>query len=138
MSLPIRPLDTGLMSARRNIAVTAVLAEMHRPGQTPHTFCRYPSSVLLGCCQRLADAIRMKACRSYRIEVARRVTVDGVSARICSGIAALLRALGCRRGFGRSTMLIGGSKIPGSSDLIEGSTMVFQGTVLIESTSILL
>jgi lipoate---protein ligase len=76
MSSSMRLLDTGLTSARRNIAATAALAELHRCGQSPDMMrlCMFPRSVLVGCHQRLADAVRVKVCGRFRIEIARRMT----------------------------------------------------------------
>lgn len=76
MSSSMRLLDIGVMSARRNIAATAARAELHRCGQSHDTMrlCMSTLSVLVGCHQRLADAVRVKACRRFRIEIARRMT----------------------------------------------------------------
>ena len=79
MSAPMRVVDSGLMSARRNVAVTAALAELHRAGLIADTlrFSAYPTSVLLGCRQRLADVVRLEACRRRHVDIARRVTGGG-------------------------------------------------------------
>src|SRR5262245_60320095 len=79
MTPPMRVLDTGLMSARRNIAVSAALAELHRAGLVPDTlrFSTYPAAVLLGRHQRLPDVVRLKACRRHHVEIVRRVTGSG-------------------------------------------------------------
>src|SRR5262245_64700822 len=96
MSAPMRVLDTGLMSARRNIAITAALDELHRAGQIPDTlrFSSYPAAVLVGRDQRPADVVRLKACRRRRIEVARRITGGGA---LYAGAGVLTRDLVAER-----------------------------------------
>jgi lipoate-protein ligase A len=162
MSAPMRLLDTGPMSARRNIAVTAALAELHRAGQIPDTLrlCTYPRSILLGRHQRLADAVRIKACRRYRIEIARRLSGGGaaymspgvlawdvvaerhcfggrageVGERICSGIAAGLARFGLPARFRPlGDVEIEGRRISGPIGSIDGPTVVFQGMLLIST-----
>jgi lipoate-protein ligase A len=161
MSMPMRLLDTGLMSARRNIAITSALAELHRTGQAPDTLriCMYPPSVLTGCHQRPVDVVRVKACRRHRVEIARRITGGGavymspgvlawdvvaesyrfgsrpgeVSGRICSGIAAGLARFGLPARFQPlNDVEIEGRRVSESRTWISGPTVVSQGTVLVD------
>jgi lipoate---protein ligase len=161
MSAPMRLLDTGLRSARRNVAITTALTELHRAGQTPDTLRLYtcPSSVLVGRHQRLTDAVRVKTCRRSHVEIARRVTDGGavymspgvlawevvaephrfgvrlaeIGERICSAVAAGLARFGLPARFRPlGDVEIDGRVIAQSSGVIEGPTVVFQGTVLVE------
>jgi len=161
MSEPMRLLDTGPMSARRNVAIAAALAELHRAGQSPDTLrlCVYPRAVLVGSDQRPTDVVRVKACRRYHIEIAHRMT-DGVavymspgilawdvvterhrfgnrlgevSERICSGLAAGLARFGLPARFRPfDEVEIGGRRISQSHGWVDGPTAVFQGAVLID------
>jgi lipoate-protein ligase A len=89
MSDPLRVLDTGLMPARWNIAMTAALAELHCAGAIPDTlrFHRHPRSVLLGRHQDLRREVRIERCRSKKIEIARRTT-EGPAVFMSPGILA--------------------------------------------------
>jgi len=161
MSASMRVLDTGLMSARRNIAVTAALAELHRAGLIADTlrFSAYPTSVLLGCHQRPSDVVRLKACRRRHVDLARRVTGGGafyadagvliwdlvaerhrfadspgdMAEYICSGLAAGLARFGLPvRWHPLAGIAIGGRTIAPWSGSADGPTVVFQGAVLID------
>lgn len=161
MTAPMRLVDTGLRSARRNVAITAAMAELHRVGQIPDTLrlCLYPRSVLVGCRQAADHAVHLKRCRRSRIEVARRVTDGGavylsggvlawdvvaeryrfgvrtsdVCERICCGIAAGLVRFGLPARFRPpGDVEIDGRTISATSGMIDGPTIVFQGTVLID------
>src|SRR5262245_14048544 len=161
MNVPMRVVDTDLMSARRNIAVTAAMAELHRAGLIADTlrFSTYPNSVLLGCDQRLLDVVRVKACRRRHVNVARRVTGgdgfytdagvliwDLVSERrrfsrspgdvreyICSGLVAGLRRFGLPvQCRPLGRIEIDGRTIAASSGSVDGPIGVFQGMVLID------
>jgi len=161
MSAFMRVLDTGLMSSRRNIAVTGALTELHRAGLIADTlrFSTYPTSVLLGCDQGLLDVVRVKACRRRYVDVARRITGgdafyadagvliwDLVSERrpfsgspgnirehICSGLAAGLRRFGLPVQCGPLGRIeLDGRTIAASSASVDGPIVVFQGMVLID------
>src|SRR5262245_4922802 len=79
MTHPIRIIDTGLMPARWNVAMTAALAELHEEAEIPATlrFHRYPRCVLLGRTQDVGRAADLVYCRSEGIDIARRVTGGG-------------------------------------------------------------
>ena len=89
MSGLLRVLDTGLRPARWNIAMSAVLAELHCTGAIPDTlrFHRYPRSVLLGSHQSARREVRAKYCQRKKVEVARRVTGGG-TVYMCPSILA--------------------------------------------------
>jgi lipoate-protein ligase A len=157
----LRILDTGLRSARWNVAMTAALVEMHAEGGRPDTvrFHRYAPCVLLGRCQDLDPAADVAYCRQAGIEIARRVTVGGavyMSPRmlawdviaerkvfggdlglaaqiICESVAAGLCRLGCTARFRPANDIeIDGLKVSGSSGYAQGRSIALQGTILIE------
>jgi lipoate-protein ligase A len=159
MTAPIRILDTGLMPARWNVAMTAALAELHAKGRMPDTvrFHRYPRCVLLGRSQRAQSAADLDYCRRHDIEIARRVTGGGavymsrrmlawdvvldrrdfggsleVATRwICEGVAAGLSRLGVAARFrAPGDIEIGGRKVSGSSGCAGRRSVILQGTVL--------
>jgi lipoate-protein ligase A len=78
-------LDTGLMPARWNVAMTAALAEAYTAdgsgGSIPTAdtvrFHRYPAAVLLGAGQDMQSAADVAYCRAQGVEMARRVTGGG-------------------------------------------------------------
>lgn len=79
MTRVLRVIDTGLQSARWNIAVTAALTERHVAGEAADTlrFHRYRPAVLIGRHQQPDQACDARACRRYAVEVARRITGGG-------------------------------------------------------------
>lgn len=162
MSNPLRVLDTRLMPARWNVAMTAALAELHRAGAIPDTlrFHRYPRSVLLGRHQSLRREVRVERCRSRKIEIARR-TADGPAVFMSPGILAWDLVVD-RRSFGpllnKATQFIGAAvaaalarlglsarfKFPDAIVIdgrrsgsltaeFDGPSLVTQGTILIGS-----
>jgi len=161
MSVPVRVVDTGLMSARRNVAITAALHELHRVGQISDTlrFSSYSAAVLVGRQQRPADVVRLKTCRRQRVEIARRITkgdafyagagiltwdlvadrhgfaglsgdvTDTIRSGLSAGLARFGLPVRCRP---RGNVELAGRTIAELSGTIEGPTMVFQGTVLVD------
>jgi len=161
MSAPIRLLDTGPLSPRRNIAVGAALAELHLAGQSPDMLrlCTYPRSVLVGRHQRIAEVVRVRACRGRQITVARRATDGGavylspgmlgwelivephrfgnlpgeIAERIHGGIAAALARFGLPARFRPlNDVAVGGRMVAGSFGLLHGPTLVVQGMILVD------
>jgi lipoate-protein ligase A len=162
MTLLLRVMDTAQRSARWNIAMTAALAELHRTGRIADTvrFHRYPASVLVGRHQDLARAVDLGRCAAANVECARRVTGGGavymapnalawdiVVARkrlcaqpeeaaqtICTAIAAGLSQLGVPARYrAQNEIEVDGRKLCGSGGYFDGSTLVYQGTVLIDT-----
>lgn len=156
----LRVIDTGLMPARQNIAVTAALVESHRAGACSDTlrFHLYPPSVLIGCSQNLRDAVNVDYCRSNGIEIARRVTGGGAvymspgilawdvvterhrfgptlaesATQICGGVASGLARLGLPAHYRPlNAVEIGGRKVCGAGGAFDGPTLAYQGTVLV-------
>jgi lipoate---protein ligase len=161
MSARMRVIDTGLRSARWNFAMTAALAELHRAGSAPDTlrFFRFLPSAIVGCHQYLAREVRLDACRTRGIETARRTTGGGAiymdpgilaweivaerrllgvelseaTARICAGVAAGLLRLGIPARFRPpGDIEAGGRKLCGTAGYFDGTTLVLQGTVLVD------
>jgi lipoate-protein ligase A len=162
MSAPLRLLDTGLASPRHNVALTAALAELHRAGQAPDTvrLSLYSPSILIDRDQHRADAVHLRACRRNRVDVVRRLTDGGsfyldrgviaweviadptgfgrgpgeIANRICSGVAAGLARFGLTARFRPpGDIVIDGRRICQSGGSLDGTTVVFQGTVLVDS-----
>jgi lipoate-protein ligase A len=161
MTRPIRIIDTGLRSARWNVAMTAALAARHADGEARDTirFHRYAECVLLGRNQHAEEAVDVEHCRQSGIDVVHRVTGGGAvymsprmlawdvvvdrrslggdlgtaTRRICEGVAAGLSRLGCTARFRPvNDIEIAGLKVSGSSGYAEGRTIALQGTILIE------
>ncbi|RUM97089.1 lipoate--protein ligase family protein [Pseudaminobacter arsenicus] len=161
MNTPLRVIDTGLNSARWNIAVTAALSELHLGGSLEDTLrlhC-YRRSVLLGRHQLLDDAVDRSFCARKGIEIARRVTgggavymspgvlawdlvmarsaaasLEAVSTKVCGAIATALASFGFAARFRPpGDVVIGGQKVSGSAGWHDGCSLVHQGTVLIDA-----
>lgn len=155
----LRVLDTGLASARWNIAVTAALLDGADAGGPILRFHRYEPSVLLGHLQDAADVADLDVCRSQGIVIARRVTgggavfmtprmlawevvaprasfagsLDAVAERLCCGIAAGLRNLGARAAFrAPQDVVIDGRKVSGTAGATAGARVLLQGTLLLD------
>jgi lipoate-protein ligase A len=159
MSAHLRIIDTGLMPARWNVAMTAALVELHANGLVPDTvrFHRYPACVLLGRNQRAESAADLGYCRRHRVDIARRVTgggavymsarmlawdvavdrrvcggsLEAVTTRLCEGVAQGLSQLGATARFcAPNDVEIDGRKVSGSSGRAQGRSVVLQGTVV--------
>jgi lipoate-protein ligase A len=153
----LRLVDTGLNGARRNVAVTAALAELHGQGRIPDTLRlhRYPVSVLLGRSQPLTAAQRAAAAR-HGAEIARRVTgggavamgpgvlawdlvvprstwpsLDAAAAAIGEALADALDLAATFRPPG--DIVVGIRKVAGTSGLFDGPTLLHQGSLLVDA-----
>lgn len=162
MSAMLRIIDTGENAARWNVAMTAVLAEMHRAGRIPDTLRihRYPASVLIGRHQLLDQAVHLDACRTDGVEIARRVTGGGAvymapgalawdlviarktlgaelgqaAAMVGKGIARALGQFGLPARYrAENEVEIAGRKVCGMSGYFDGGTLVYQGTILVDT-----
>jgi len=161
MSGPMRLLETGLLPAQHNVAITAAMAELHGEGRSPDTLrlCRYRPSVLVGRNQAIADVVRAKVCQRRNVDVVQRVTDGGafyvnpgmlvwelvaersrfgdhfyrIAEGICSGIAAGLARFGLPARYRPPCdVTIAGRRIAHSAGTLFGPTAVFQGTILID------
>lgn len=150
--------DEGF-GARRNVALTAAMLELREAGEIPDTLriYSYPQSVLLGRNQVVEDALDLPNCRQRNIEVARRMTGGGaiymdagvitwdlvlarkvgsdfsaLSTRVCSSIADELASTGVSARFRpENDIVISGKKVGGASGFSNGTTLVYQGSLLI-------
>lgn len=159
---PVRVIDTGLRTGRANVAFDQALIEARGAGLIPDTirFLRFRPSALVGIHQILGHEVRIDYCRQHGIEIGRRITGGGglyldegqigwelvldrrrfagldlgaIAARICEAAAAGLRALGVAAEFRpRNDIEIGGRKVSGTGGFVDGNTLFFQGTLLID------
>jgi len=156
----LRVIDTGLMAARWNVAMTAALVERHVDGLTMDTlrFHRYPASVLVGRHQILSDAVNTENCMRDNVEIARRVTGGGAvymapgalawdlvidrkalgpglpdaSRIVGEALADAFSRLGLAANYHPDNGIeVAGRKICGMSGYTDGKTLVCQGTVLV-------
>ncbi len=157
----VRVIDTGVRGGRENVAFDQALVEAHGAGRIPDTvrFLRFRPSALVGLHQILSHEVRLEYCASHGIEVGRRITGGGglyldegqlcwelalerralgtdlaaITARICGAAAAGLRRLGVPAEFRpRNDIEVHGRKVSGTGGLIDGRTLFFQGTLLLD------
>ncbi len=159
---PLRVIDTGIRSGRQNVAFDQALIEAHAAGRVPDTmrFLRFRPCALIGLHQILSHEVRLDFCRRHGIEVGRRITGGGglyldegqmgwelvldrrafgttdlaeIAARICSAAAQGLRRLGAPAQFRpRNDIEVDGRKVSGTGGFIDGSTLFYQGTLLVD------
>jgi lipoate-protein ligase A len=161
MPRPIRVIDTGLRGGRENVAFDQALVEARNSGHSPDTvrFLRFRPAALVGLHQILSHEVRLAHCARHGIEVGRRITGGGglyldegqlgweiviergalgadlaaIAARICRAAAAGLRRLGAPAEFRpRNDIEVHGRKISGTGGLMDGNTLFFQGTLLVD------
>jgi lipoate-protein ligase A len=159
--MKVRVIDTGVRGGRENVAFDQALVEAHGAQRIPDTvrFLRFRPSALVGLHQILGHEVRLEYCAQHGIEVGRRITGGGglyldegqlcwelalerralgsdlgaVTARICSAAAAGLRRLGVPAEFRpRNDIEVHGRKLSGTGGLIDGRTLFFQGTLLVD------
>ena len=154
-------LDTGLAGARRNVAVTAALFELHAAGRIGDTLRlhRYRSSVLLGRSQPLDGALDRDACARRGAEIARRVTgggavamtpgalawdlvtarrpgqpLEAIAAGLCRALAGALADHGVQATFRPpGDVVAAGRKLAGTAGVFEGNTILHQGSLLVDA-----
>jgi lipoate-protein ligase A len=160
-AMHVRVIDTGMRGGRENVAFDQALVEAHGAGRIPDTvrFLRFRPSALVGLHQILSHEVRLDYCARHGIEVGRRITGGGglyldegqigwelvlerhalgsdlaaIAARICTAAAAGLRRLGAPAEFRpRNDIEVHGRKVSGTGGLIDGRTLFFQGTLLID------
>jgi len=158
---PARVIDTGVRGGRENVALDQALIEARNAGRVPDTvrFLRFRPCALVGLHQMLSHEVRLDYCRAHGIEVGRRITGGGglyldegqigwelalarrglgsdlaaISARICRAAAAGLQRLGVPAEFRpRNDIEVDGRKISGTGGLVDGETLFFQGTLLVD------
>jgi len=157
-----RLIDTGLRSAAENIAINKSMLAAHQQGIIPNTlrFLRYTPAALLGFHQSARQELHLEYCRDNNIEIQRRLTgggaiyfdttqigwelyfnknyfntvkMDEISRRICSTAARGISDLGVNATFRpRNDIEVDGRKISGTGGSFDGSSVLYQGTLLIE------
>ncbi len=159
MTARLRVVDSGLRSARENLAMTEALCQRRRANLSPDTlrFQHFSPSAIIGRHQHLASEVNLEWVHAQGVETARRMTGGGgivmgpgilgwelivslalvpktlaeVSAVLCTGIAKGLSALGIDAAFRpRNDIEVAGRKISGTGGYFDGPCLVFQGTVL--------
>ena len=159
--MKVRVIDTGVRGGRENVAFDQALVEAHGAQRIADTvrFLRFRPSALVGLHQILSHEVRLEYCASHGIEVGRRITGGGglyldegqlcwelalerralgtdlaaITARICGAAAAGLRRLGVPAEFRpRNDIEVHGRKVSGTGGLIDGRTLFFQGTLLLD------
>ena len=163
MSTDWRLLDTGLRGAADNLALDQALLECHQEGGSPNTlrFLRFEPCALVGYHQKVEHEVWTDFCAANGIALQRRITGGGaiyfdprhlgwelyfdraflgtgdmtaLSRRVCEAAAAGLRRLGIDAQFRpRNDIEVNGRKISGTGGAFDGSSVIFQGTVLIDA-----
>jgi lipoate-protein ligase A len=158
----LRVIDTGIRTGRENVAFDQALIAAHADGRVPDSlrFLRFRPCALIGLHQILSHEVRLDFCRQHGIEVGRRITGGGglyldegqmgwelvldrrmfgsatlgeIAARLCEAAARGLRGLGVPAQFRpRNDIEVDGRKISGTGGFIDGATLFYQGTLLVE------
>ncbi len=157
----VRVVDSGLRGGRENVALDQALVDAHNAGESPETirFLHFRPCALVGRHQMLSHEVRLDYCASRGIEVGRRITGGGglyldagqigwelvldrgaigsdlteITARLCAAVAAGLRRLGVPAEFRpRNDIEVHGRKLCGTGGYVDGRTLFFQGTLLID------
>lgn len=153
MTTPLRVVDSGLRSARANMALGAALLAEYS-GDTVRFF-RFPPAVLLGRHQRLAAEVDLA--QADGVELARRLTGGGAvlvderqlcwelvtagrrplaetTAVVCTAVAAGLSRLGIDARFRPGNDIeADGRKICGTAGLVRGELQLLHGTLLLDA-----
>jgi lipoate-protein ligase A len=157
-----RLLDTGLRPPAENFAINRALLESHAAGESPDTlrFLRFTPSALVGFHQDVEQELHVDYCRERGITVQRRLTGGGaivfdpshlgwelytgrralgsgdmqaIAERICVMAAQGLRRLGLDARFRpRNDIEVGGRKVSGTGGVVEGDSLLYQGTLLLD------
>jgi lipoate---protein ligase len=157
-----RWIDTGTLRAAQNIALNRALLAARQAGEAPSTlrFLRFAPSALVGCHGNPGKEFDLAFCREHGIAVQRRITGGGaiymdegvlgwelyadkteagaagmaaLSARICGAAARALQALGvAARHRLPADLVVGERKISGTGGAMEGDSLIYQGTLLLD------
>ncbi len=157
-----RVIDTGVRDARMNIAFDQALIDARKQDFIPDTirFLKFPPCALVGVHQILNHEVRLQYCRDRNIQIGRRITGGGglyldegqigwelvfdratlgisdlteLTRRICEAAALGLRNLGVDAQYRpRNDIEVDGRKISGTGGFFDGSTLFYQGTLLID------
>ena len=157
-----RAIDTAVADGRFNVAFDQALIDAHNDGRIPSTirFLQFKPCVLIGRHQALSQEVHLDYCARHDIGVGRRITGGGaiyldegqlgweliskrtsfggsslveLTRNICEAAAVGLAALGVDARFRpRNDIEVNGRKISGTGGFFDGSTIFFQGTLLID------
>lgn len=157
-----RVIDTGIRGGRANIAFDQAIIDARKERRIPDTirFLRFRPSALVGLHQILNHEVRVDYCRSRGIEIGRRITGGGglyldegqigwelvfdrdsfgfsnlgdVTHHVCESAALGLNKLGVPARYRpRNDIEVDGRKISGTGGFVDGSTIFYQGTLLID------
>jgi lipoate---protein ligase len=157
-----RVIDTGIREGREQIAFDQALIDLHRAGVIADTirFLQFKPTVLVGRHQALSQEIRVEACRTAGVGIGRRITGGGalyldegqfgwelvfhrdtlgigslgeLARTICEAAAAGLSRLGIDARYRpRNDIEVNGRKISGTGGFFDGTTLFYQGTVLVD------
>ncbi len=162
MARKFRVVDTGIRDGRAQIAFDQAMIDAHREGDIPDTirFLQFPPTVLIGRHQALSQEVKLDHCRSNNIRTVRRITGGGalyfdegqlgwelvfhrdtlgitsladLAREICEAAAAGLCKLGVEAKYRpRNDIEVEGRKISGTGGFFDGSTLFYQGTLLVD------
>ena len=155
-------MDTGLKGAAENIALNKTLMDCHKRGITPNTlrFLRFRPAALIGYHQDVDQEINVGYCKKKSIDIQRRLTGGGailmdenvlgwelytdkkefktsvmneLADHICTAVANGISTLGVEARFRpRNDIEVNGRKIGGTGGTIDGDTILYQGTILLD------
>jgi lipoate-protein ligase A len=137
MTRPFRVIDTAIRAGARNIAFDAALIELHSRGLVRVDHCRANG---IGLARRITGggAIYMDE-GQFGFELVFDKNALGISTlgdltrELCEGVANGLGRLGVAAKFRpRNDIEVEGRKISGTGGFIDGNTVIFQGTILVE------
>ncbi len=157
-----RWIDTGVLGAAENMALNRALLEARQAGEAPSTlrFLRFKPSALVGRHGDPAKELDLAYCRAQGVAVQRRITGGGaiymdenvlgwelyldraevgaaempaISKRICKAAARAVCTLGAQAEYRAPTdLVVAGRKLSGTGGAIEGSALMYQGTLLMD------
>jgi lipoate-protein ligase A len=153
----LRLIDTGLADAQANMELSRALAKDRRTDAVPDTlrFFRFRPCVLVGCHQIIEAEVDLAAAQG--LDIVRRPTGGGAvyidegqlcwelalrrdwalpdaAKRICTAVARGLSRLGIDARFlPGNDIEAGGAKLGGTAGLVDGSVLLYHGTVLVDT-----
>ena len=159
---PWRLLDSGTRPAAENFAMNRAILESHQQGSSPHTlrFLGFFPAALIGFHQDVGQELNLEYIRAENITIQRRLSGGGaiymdelqfgwelyldrsvlasgdmaaIAKRICDTVASALQALGVDARFRpRNDIEVDGRKISGTGGYFEGSSILYQGSLLVD------
>lgn len=162
MAKAFRVIDTGIRDGRAQIAFDQAMIDAHKDGDIPDTirFLRFPPTALIGRHQALSQEIKLDYCAANNIRTVRRITGGGalyfdegqlgwelvfhrdtlgisslgdLAREICEAAAAGISKLGVEAKYRpRNDIEVDGRKISGTGGFFDGSTLFYQGTLLVD------